>query len=144
LASSGKKSSNRFEEVGQLAYDLKAMAKSCGVAVIALSQLSREVERESPRRPQMSHLLESGKIEAAADKILYLYRPAYYGPDECEKAGFPTEDECSGFIEIGLLKQRAGKPRGKTVVNFVGQYTIADLTPHQWHIYSQAEARIQR
>lgn len=69
---------NRVQEVSLITRDLKAMAKDLGVPVIALCQLSREVEKREDKRPQLSDLRESGTIEQDADLVCFLYRPAYY------------------------------------------------------------------
>lgn len=73
---------NREQEVSQAAREFKVMAKSLGVPVILLSQLSRECEKRSDKRPSLSDLRESGAIEQDADVVVFAYRPAYYGLNE--------------------------------------------------------------
>ena len=69
---------NRHQEIGHIARSLKALARELNVPVVALSQLSRNVERREDKRPVLSDLAESGSIEAEADIICFLYRPSYY------------------------------------------------------------------
>lgn len=124
-----KKGGSRAEEVNSVFRDLHQVCKEHKLAGFALSQLSRAVEAETPKRPQMRHLFESSGIENAAYRVIYLYRPAYYGRQECEAAGVPSGDQWNGLTEIGVLKQRNGASFGRSVLNFDGQtFTFRDLT----------------
>jgi len=81
LMSTGRRGGNRVEEVTEITRQLKALAMEEGVAVLALSQLSRAVEQRSPKIPMLSDLRESGSIEQDADVVVFIYRDAYYDRD---------------------------------------------------------------
>ncbi|NPB06010.1 MAG: replicative DNA helicase [Aquificae bacterium] len=90
---------SRQEEVAEVSRSLKALAKEISVPVIALAQLSREVEKRTDKRPQLADLRESGQIEQDADIILFLHRPEKYRkvpPDQ------------KGITEVIIAKQRQG------------------------------------
>jgi replicative DNA helicase len=95
-----------YERVRAISRELKQAAKTLKVAVIAISQLSRQVESRTPPRPMMSDLRESGQLEQDADKILLLYRPGYYGKRALQAAELPEDDTAT--TELILAKQRNG------------------------------------
>jgi replicative DNA helicase len=101
---------NRQEKVAELSRGLKSVARELNACVIAVSQLSREVEQREDKHPVLSDLRESGAIETDADQVLMVYRDEYYNQD--------SEDK--GIAEIGLLKNRNG-PTGWVKVKFVGE-----------------------
>lgn len=101
LAAGGDKDV-RFK-ITELSYGLKALAKELEIPVIALSQLSREVDKRSPPRPRLSDIAESAAIEAAADVIGFIYRPGYYDLDP--DYSVLSENENTEFI---VAKNRNG------------------------------------
>ncbi|MFM2284917.1 MAG: Replicative helicase [Bacteroidota bacterium] len=95
---------NREQEISQISRSLKGIAKELEIPVIALSQLSRNVEqRGGSKVPQLSDLRESGAIEQDADMVMFIYRPEYYNITENED-GSPT----NGLAEIHIAKHRNG------------------------------------
>ncbi|MCO5233719.1 MAG: DnaB-like helicase C-terminal domain-containing protein [Chitinophagales bacterium] len=104
MMSSNKYRNNRELEISYISRELKNIAKDFNVCVIATSQLSRAVEsRGGSRHPQLSDLRDSGAIEQDADKVIFIYRPEYYG-FESDEDGNNTE----GLTEIILAKNRNG------------------------------------
>src|SRR5207245_2370812 len=135
LSGSGKRGNdNRVQEVTEITTSLKALAKELNVPIIALSQLSRQVENRDDKRPQLSDLRESGSIEQDADVVIFVYREEYYlamkqpGLGTEEHAKWQTEmDRALGKAEIIIGKQRHG-PTGTVEVQFEGQFTrFSDL-----------------
>lgn len=106
---------SRYEEVTEVSRTLKSIAKHHGIAMIALSQLSRKVEDRHDKRPMLSDLRESGQIEQDADAVMFLYREEYYldqaRPPE-EHPAYPEWSmkmaEAQGQIEFILAKRRQG------------------------------------
>ncbi|NDD66114.1 replicative DNA helicase [bacterium] len=76
----GSKSRNesRFQEISDIVRDVKGFAKESGIPIIALSQLSRDIEKRQDKRPQLSDLRESGEIEQTADLVMFIHRDSYY------------------------------------------------------------------
>lgn len=100
-----EKAKTREQEISKISQGLKSIAKELDIPVIALSQLSREVEKRPDKRPRLSDLRDSGSIEQDADEVIFLYRPEYYGIQEWgEYNNEPTQDE----IEIIVAKNRHG------------------------------------
>lgn len=105
---------NRYEELRDVAYGLKALAKDMAVPVIALAQLNRDVERRGDdKRPSIADLRDSGAIEEAADIIGMLYREGYYSPG----FGMPYVLECN------VVKHRNGE-LGGCLWNFAGDRSL--------------------
>jgi replicative DNA helicase len=99
------RNSNREQEISKISRDLKGLAKELQVPIIALSQLSREVEKrkEGAKIPQLSDLRESGAIEQDADMVMFLYRPEYYGINENEMG-----EDNKGETHVKIAKHRNG------------------------------------
>lgn len=97
---------NREQEISTISRNLKALAKELEVPIIALSQLSREVEKRDvkKRMPQLSDLRESGAIEQDADLVMFMYRPEYYGTHISE-----TGESNVGETHIKIAKHRMGE-----------------------------------
>ncbi len=135
LQGSGKRGNdNRVQEVTEITTNLKALAKELNVPVIALSQLSRQVESRDDKHPQLSDLRESGSIEQDADVVLFVYREEYYLQNKEPKPGTPEHEKwkldmelAHGKAEVIIAKQRHG-PTGTVPLQFEGQYTrFSDL-----------------
>lgn len=108
---------SRHQEIGFIARNLKGLARELQVPVVALSQLSRRVEQREDKRPILSDLAESGSIEAEADLVCFLFRPAYYERkkrlEEAQKKGEPMptqppEEQQPDQAEIIVAKHRNG------------------------------------
>ncbi|MFU8880926.1 MAG: replicative DNA helicase [Rhodobacterales bacterium] len=124
------KSENRVNEISEITMGLKAIAKELNIPVIALSQLSRQVENREDKRPQLSDLRESGSIEQDADVVMFVFREEYYkerekpGDHELDKmATWQAEMErLHGKAEVVIGKQRHG-PIGTVELSFEGRFT---------------------
>src|SRR5215212_11129715 len=105
MSGSADRNSNREQEISKISRDLKGLAKELQVPIIALSQLSREVEKrkEGNKMPQLSDLRESGAIEQDADMVMFLYRPEYYDITQDEMG-----DSNRGETHVRIAKHRNG------------------------------------
>ncbi len=90
---------NRHLEMSRAAQNFKDLSKYLDIPVVGVSQLSREVERETDKRPQLKHLKESGDLEAIADVIMMLFRPSYYDKNLIQK----------DLVEVNIAKNRDGR-----------------------------------
>jgi replicative DNA helicase len=114
-----RKYSSRQEEVADISRSLKNLAKELDIPVIALAQLSRQVEQRSDKRPQLADLRESGSIEQDADTVIFLYRPEYYL--KLKKKEVPPD--LKGKVEIIVAKQRQG-PQGVVEAYFIDKLSL--------------------
>jgi replicative DNA helicase len=120
---------NRVQEVSMVTQSLKALAKELDVPIIALAQLSRQVENREDKRPQLADLRESGSIEQDADVVMFIYREAYYlgrtepRLDTPEHLTWQEEmDKVNHLAEVIIGKQRHG-PIGSVKLHFNGELT---------------------
>ncbi len=145
--SSSRSSENRVLEISEITRGLKGIAKELNIPVLALSQLSRQVENREDKRPQLADLRESGSIEQDADVVMFVFREQYY-LERAEPQRRPEENDerfndryqrwqqrCElvyNTSEVIIAKQRHG-PVGSVRLHFDGRYTrFSDLdTTHQ-------------
>jgi replicative DNA helicase len=121
------KNGNREQEISHISRSLKGIAKELNIPIIALSQLSRNVERSQTKKPQLSDLRESGAIEQDADMVMFIYRPEYYGLTE-------TEDNlpATNLAEIIVAKNRNGALKSVNL-KFLGHLTkFADMETYDF------------
>ena len=126
----GSSKESRVQEVSEITQGLKAIAKELNIPVIALSQLSRQVESRDDKRPQLSDLRESGSIEQDADVVMFVYRDEYYRerekPGDHDLEGMAKWQEIMekvhGRAEVIIGKQRHG-PIGTIELSFEGRFT---------------------
>jgi replicative DNA helicase len=133
MRSSSKNAGNRNEEITEISRGLKNLAREMKAPVIALAQLSRAVERREDKRPMLSDLRDSGAIEAEADVVAFIYRPAYYerkevmsqeADDEAQQQRRPGEYETEES-EVIIAKQRNG-PTGTVKLAFMPKFARFD------------------
>ncbi|HKK84872.1 MAG TPA: replicative DNA helicase, partial [Roseovarius sp.] len=121
---------SRVNEISEITQGLKAIAKELDIPVVALSQLSRQVESRDDKRPQLSDLRESGSIEQDADVVMFVFREEYYverekpSDDRLEEMAAWQErmERLHGKAEVIIGKQRHG-PIGSVELSFEGQFT---------------------
>jgi replicative DNA helicase len=137
---------SRVNEVSEITQGLKAIAKELDIPVIALSQLSRQVESREDKRPQLSDLRESGSIEQDADVVMFVFREEYYA--EREKPSDDKLDQIAawqermerlhGRAEVIIGKQRHG-PIGSVELSFEGRFTRFGNLAKPWQQGQQEE-----
>jgi replicative DNA helicase len=133
----GRRNENRVNEIGEISRGLKTLAKELEVPVMALSQLSRQVENRDDKRPQLSDLRESGSIEQDADVVMFIFREEYYlekaepiqGVEETQERFSDRAERWAERIEqvrstasVIIAKQRHG-PVGTIDLYFEGKFT---------------------
>ncbi len=126
---SRRSSESRVQEITEITTNLKALAKELDVPILALSQLSRQVESREDKRPQLADLRESGSIEQDADVVLFIYRDEYYLKNRKPKEGtdeffkwVAEMEEMAGRAEVIIGKQRHG-PTGMVNLQFEAEFT---------------------
>ena len=145
LSGSSKKGENRVQELTEITTSLKALAKELAVPIIALSQLSRQVENRDDKRPQLSDLRESGSIEQDADVVMFVYREEYYLKGKEPRPGTPEHatwmnemDLAHGLAELIIGKQRHG-PTGTVALQFDAEVTRFSDRADDRHIPERME-----
>ena len=120
---------SRVLEISEITQGLKALAKEMNIPIIALSQLSRQVEQREDKKPQLSDLRESGSIEQDSDVVMFIFREEYYleknapSPGTAEFIEWQQKmDEIHGQADLLILKQRHG-PTGNIKLSFESKFT---------------------
>jgi len=135
----GSTKESRVQEVSEITQGLKAIAKELNIPVVALSQLSRQVESREDKRPQLSDLRESGSIEQDADVVMFVYRDEYYRERE-KPSDHDLEamakwqavmEQVHGKAEVVIGKQRHG-PIGTVELAFEGRFTRFSNLVQAW------------
>ncbi|MBS7699547.1 MULTISPECIES: replicative DNA helicase [unclassified Chelatococcus] len=143
LSGSSKKGENRVQELTEITTGMKALAKELAVPIVALSQLSRQVEARDDKRPQLSDLRESGSIEQDADVVMFVYRDEYYLKNKEPKMGTEEHfkwqaemDQAHGKAEVIIGKQRHG-PTGTVQLSFQADVTRFGNLAQEDHLPEQ-------
>ncbi|MCA8933030.1 MAG: replicative DNA helicase, partial [Rhodospirillaceae bacterium] len=134
---SSSRNENRVQEISEITRGLKILAKELHVPVLALSQLSRQVEQREDKRPQLADLRESGSIEQDADVVMFVFREAYYVGKAEPPEGTPEHEqwrekmaEVHNLADVIVAKQRHG-PTRTVRLHFDGNYTrFSNLERH--------------
>ena len=143
--SSKRGNENRVQELTEITTTLKALAKELEVPIIALSQLSRQVENRDDKHPQLADLRESGSIEQDADVVLFVFREEYYLKNKEPKEGSPEHlkwqeemEQVHGKAEVIIGKQRHG-PTGTVQLSFEAQFTRFGNLAHRDYLPERME-----
>ena len=134
---SSSRNENRVQEISEITRGLKILAKELHVPVLALSQLSRQVEQREDKRPQLADLRESGSIEQDVDVVMFVFREAYYVGKAEPPEGTPEHEqwqekmaEVHNLADVIVAKQRHG-PTRTVRLHFDGNYTrFSNLERH--------------
>jgi replicative DNA helicase len=137
LSGSRSRGDNRVQELTEITTGLKALAKELNVPIMALSQLSRQVEARDDKRPQLSDLRESGSIEQDADVVMFVYREEYYLKNKQPREGTEefltwqtSMEQVHGKAELIIGKQRHG-PTGTVELAFEAEMTRFSNLAHE-------------
>lgn len=136
--SSRRAQEGRVQEVSEITTGLKALAKELHVPILALSQLSRQVEQREDKRPQLADLRESGSIEQDADVVMFVFREEYYlersQPRENTEEHRQWQQDMetvTGKADVIIGKQRHG-PTGTVTLQFTPEFTrFSNLAPSE-------------
>ena len=120
--SGDNRNGNREQEISMISRQLKALSKELNIPVLAMSQLSRQVENRVGNKPQLSDLRESGAIEQDADIVMFIYRPEYYHIDTDEKGS------TAGMADLIIAKHRSGGT-GEVRLSFVSKFARFENPP---------------
>lgn len=145
LSGSARRNEGRVQEITEITTGLKALAKELNVPILALSQLSRQVESRDDKRPQLSDLRESGSIEQDADVVMFVFREEYYLKNKEPRAGSEEHlkwqaemEQVHGVAEVIIGKQRHG-PTGTVPVQFDAEYTRFSSLTREYNRGPQGE-----
>ena len=122
---------NKVQEITEISQNLKGIAKELNIPVIAVSQLSREVEKRENKRPQLSDLRESGSIEQDADLVAFVYRDEYYDENSNKK----------GEADLIIAKHRNG-PTGKVKLQFNQRYALFSNLAKSHQVEKRGEGNV--
>lgn len=135
MTTGGEHKGNREQEISNISRSIKGIAKELNVPIIALSQLSRDVEkRPGEKRPQLSDLRESGAIEQDADMVMFIYRPEYYGETET-----PDGDPTNNLAIIEIAKNRHGSTTDVKLQFIKELAKFSDLNSDSFQSYNASE-----
>lgn len=122
---------NKVLEITEISQNLKGIAKELNIPVIAVSQLSREVEKRESKRPQLADLRESGSIEQDADLVAFVYRDEYYDENSQRK----------GEADLIIAKHRNG-PIGKVKLQFDQRFALFSNIAKSHQVEKRGEGNV--
>jgi replicative DNA helicase len=124
---------SRNEQIGGITRGLKGLAKELGIAIIALSQLNRDLEKRPNKRPQPSDLRDSGAIEQDADAVIFVYRDEVYNPDSPDR----------GVCEVDVALCRQGAP-GRCGLTYIAEQTRFESMARSWQPQAPVHERARK